>query len=131
MKTQPLSSHLRLYLFGLFIHLHIYRTVSAPSIPLGPFLFCLSIRLFAFAFAFPAPSVFLFIVPTEQFKACWPCLILNRPRVLMIMSLCCYFKVTPFFFYPFILLFCFFTDFLFSYILFCLLFSFQFSSSLG
>ena len=31
------------------------------------------IRLFAFAFAFPVPSVFLFIVPTGQFKACWPC----------------------------------------------------------
>ena len=37
-----LSGHLRLYLFGLFIYLHIYRTVPTPSIPLGPFLFCLS-----------------------------------------------------------------------------------------
>ena len=37
-----LSGHLRLYLFGLFIHLHMYRTVPALSTPLGPFLFCLS-----------------------------------------------------------------------------------------
>ena len=44
---------------------------STGTISILPVLF--KIRLFALAFAFLVPSVFLFIVPTEQFKACWPC----------------------------------------------------------
>ena len=81
---------------------------SAGTIFILPVLF--KIRLFAFPFPFPVPSVFLFIVPAEQFKACWPTsffpVLSKRPRRLISMSLCLLFQGYTCFilsFYPFIL----------------------------
>ena len=44
------SSRLPLHLFGLFIHLHVYRSVPAPSFPLDQFILpvLFKIRLLAF-----------------------------------------------------------------------------------
>ena len=130
-----LPGRLRLYLFGLFIHLHIYRTVPAPSIPLGPFLFCLSCSkyvclLLLFLFRYPQSSCLSRRLSSSRRvgrRGFFPVL-LNLPRRLMSMYVC-YFRVAAVFFYPFILLFCILPIFSL-YILFCLVFSCQFSSSL-
>ena len=131
------SSLLRLYLFGLFIHLHICRTVPAPSVPLGPFLFCLSYSkyvclLLLFLSRYPQCSCLSCRLSSSRRvgRQCFfPCY-RNGLENWWVCLFVCYFRVTPVLFYPFILLFCIFTDLLFLYILFCLFFSFQFSSSL-
>ena len=89
------------------------------------------IRLFAFAFPFPVPSVFLFIVPTEQFKACWPTrfypMLSKEPQRLMSMSLCllfqghtCFLLFFYFGFLPIFFIFIYFTLSIFLIPVFCL-----------
>ena len=88
-----LFGRLRLYSFGLFIHLHIYRAVPSPSIPLG--------------------YVCLLLLFRHPRCSCLSCRLSSSRRVGRVIettsklsvSLCCYFKVTHVFFYPFILLF--------------------------
>ena len=84
--------------FGLFIHLHIYRTVPAPSIPLGPFFLLSSSKY--------ACLLLLFLNRYPQ-CSCSSCRLGNsrrvgrqgffpvlskRPRRLMSMSLCLLFQ---------------------------------------
>ena len=126
-----MSGRLRLYLFRLFIHLHIYRTVPAPSIPLGPFLFCLPYSKYV--------CLLLLLLFRYPRCSCLSCRLSSSRRVGRVIktassiddyvSLLLFQSYTFFLlsFYPFILLFYRFSIFIY----FILLFSFQFSSSLG
>ena len=103
-------------LFVWFVYSFTYLPHCACTInSAGTIL--IKIRLFTFVFPQPVPSVFLFIVPTEQFKACWPTRffpvsIETASKIDEYVSL---FVISGLHLFSLILLFCIFTDFIFIY----------------